>query len=325
MILAASSFILVFAAMTLAYLLLQRHARHAVERLQTTRLSGRDETETSVRRQAVAILIRRDKPDIGRGLRSLSSRLQSNERLARLMEKAGVRSAPSSLIRKSAIAAVIGGAAVAGLAPRSVILLSIPIAVLCGALPFWQLKRKVKKRVKLFEEQFPDGLEFVSRSMRAGHAFSVSLEMLYREFEEPMAGEFRRMFEEQNLGMPLETALGRFAARMPLLDVQFFTSAVILQRKTGGNLTEILDKLAQLIRERQKLRGKIAAVSAHGRMTGKVLSAIPAFVGALMFFVNRDYAHFFLETQLGQEMMAAAFGLQIVGYLTIRKLVCIEI
>jgi tight adherence protein B len=125
--------------------------------------------------------------------------------------------------------------------------------------------------------------------------------------------------------MQLETALGRFSARMPLLDVQFFTSAVILQRKTGGNLTEILDKLAQLIRERQKLRGKIAAVSAHGRMTGKVLAAIPMFVGALMFFVNRDYAHFFLQTTLGEEMLAGAFGLQIVGYLTIQKLVTIEV
>src|ERR1019366_5235591 len=104
----------------------------------------------------------------------------------------------------------------------------------------------------------------------------------------------RRIFEEQNLGLPLEAAFARFSVRVPSMDVQFFTSAVLLQRKTGGNLTEILDKLARLIRERSQLRGKVRAVSAHGRMTGKVLCAIPMFVGGLMFFVNRDYADFFL-------------------------------
>jgi len=325
MILAFTSFLLLFAAMPAVYLLLQRHARHSVERLQTTRLSGRDDSGPSVRQQAVALLIRRDKPEAGTRLRGLVKRLRADERVTQLLEKAGVRSATGPFLRKCAVVGGIGGVGVLVFVPGTLALLAIPAAVLFGYIPVFLLKRKVRKRLKLFEEQFPDGLEFVSRSMRAGHAFSVSLEMLYREFDEPMAGEFRRIFEEQNLGMLLETALGRFSARMPLLDVQFFTSAVILQRKTGGNLTEILDKLAQLIHERQKLRGKIAAVSAHGRMTGKVLAAIPMFVGALMFFVNRDYAHFFLRTGLGQGMLAGAFGLQILGYLTIQKLVKIEV
>jgi len=149
--------------------------------------------------------------------------------------------------------------------------------------------------------------------------------MLHREFDEPMAGEFRRIFEEQNLGLPLDIALGKFALRIPLLDVQFFTSAVLLQRKTGGNLTEILDKLAQLIRERYKLYGKIRSVSAHGKMTGKVLSAIPIFVGAVMFYVNADYANFFLMTDTGRQMLGMAAGMQVMGYLTIQKIVKIEV
>ncbi len=111
--------------------------------------------------------------------------------------------------------------------------------------------------------------------MRAGHAFSVSLEMIHREFQEPLAGEFRRTFEEHNLGLPLDVALQKLAKRVPSLDVHFFVSAVLLQKRTGGNLAEILDKLAYVIRERFKLRGRIRAVSAHGRMTGTALSCIP--------------------------------------------------
>ena len=200
-----------------------------------------------------------------------------------------------------------------------------PLSRLERGFPFGEWRAKPGKRLSRFEAQFPDGLEFIARSMRACHAFSVSLEMLYQEFDQPMAGEFRRTFEEQNLGMPLDIALTKFAERVPLVDVKFFTSAVLLQRKTGGNLTEILDNLAQLIRERYKLRGKIRAVSAHGRMTGKALSAIPVFVAVLMFFMNRDYAAFFLQTTTGHEMLAACVGLQIVGYMVIQKIVNIEV
>jgi tight adherence protein B len=161
--------------------------------------------------------------------------------------------------------------------------------------------------------------------MRAGHAFSISLEMLHRETEQPMAGEFRRVFEEQNLGMPLDTALTRLASRIQLIDVQFFVSAVVLQRRTGGNLTEILDTLADVIRERYKLKGKVKAISAHGRMTARALSAIPIVVGAMMFFVNQEYANFFFHTITGMEMLAASVALQITAYVVINKIVTIEV
>ncbi len=125
------------------------------------------------------------------------------------------------------------------------------------------MRRRRTRRLRKFEELFPESLEFVSRSMRAGHAFSVSLEMLHKEFQEPLAGEFRRTFDEHNLGLPLETALLKLAKRVPSMDVQFFVSAVLLQKRTGGNLAELLDKLAYVIRERFKLRGRIRAVSAQ--------------------------------------------------------------
>jgi tight adherence protein B len=186
----------------------------------------------------------------------------------------------------------------------------------------WWLRRS---RLYKFEAVFPDTLEFISRSMRAGHAFSVSLEMIHREFQEPVSGEFRRTFEEHNLGLPLETALQKLAQRVPSLDVHFFVSAVLLQKRTGGNLAEILDKLAYVIRERFKLRGRIKAVSAHGRMTATALSAIPICVAVLMFFTNPDYVTFFFTDDVGIMMMGAAVFLQVVGYLVMKKITNIEV
>jgi tight adherence protein B len=161
--------------------------------------------------------------------------------------------------------------------------------------------------------------------MRAGHAFSVSLEMIHREFPEPISGEFRRTFEEHNLGLPLDTALQKLAVRVPSLDCHFFVSAVLLQKRTGGNLAEILDKLAVIIRERFKLRGRIKAVSAHGKMTASTLSSIPVAVGVLMFFTNPDYVTFFFEDEIGQIMLAVGVALQLLGFAIMKKIVNIEV
>ena len=203
------------------------------------------------------------------------------------------------------------------------------VALIVGGIaacsPFVFVYRKRAARLHKFEEQFPESLEFVARSMRAGHAFSVSLEMIHREFQEPLSGEFKRTFEEHNLGLPLETALQKLAKRVPSLDVHFFVSAVMLQKRTGGNLAEILDKLAYVIRERFKLRGKIRAVSAHGKMTGAALSAIPAGVATILFYVNPEYASFFMNDEVGHLMAGAGIGMQLIGYGIIKKIVTIEV
>ena len=124
------------------------------------------------------------------------------------------------------------------------------------------------------EEQFPEALDFLARSMRAGHAFSISLEMLGEEMADPLGQEFRALFNEQNLGAPLEIALRNFTERVPLLDVRFFTSSVMLQKQTGGNLSEILSRLAYVIRERFRLKGQVKAASAHGRLTATILTLL---------------------------------------------------
>jgi tight adherence protein B len=140
-----------------------------------------------------------------------------------------------------------------------------------------------------------------------------------------VGAEFRRVFEEQNLGQPLDIVLRKLTSRVPSMDVQFFVSAVLLQKRTGGNLAELLDKLAQLIRERFKLRARIRAVSAQGLMSGRILAAIPMAVAALMFVVNPQYARFFIDDPMGHELMAGALGLQLIGYLIIRKIVTFEV
>ncbi len=202
---------------------------------------------------------------------------------------------------------------------------SIAAAGAAGVAPFVYIRRLRKKRVAAFESQFPDSLQFIARAMRSGHAFSVSLEMVHQEFPNPLGGEFRRTFEEQNLGLPMQTALEKFGERMPLMDVRFFIAAVLLQKRTGGNLAEILDKLAGLIRDRFKLRGQIRTISAHGKLSSIVLTAIPAVVGILMWFVHREHMQFFIEDEMGQWMALLALGLQALGYLVMRQIVKVEV
>ena len=255
----------------------------------------------------------------------LLARFQMQDRLRLLIEQAGLKWRVARLMHMCLALFLVGFTAGWLLLPPLYHPLAFLPALALGVLPLVQVLRTRSKRLAKFEEQFPESLEFVARSMRAGHAFSVSLEMLHREFQEPLAGEFRRTFEEHNLGLPLESALQKLAQRVPSLDVHFFVSAVLLQKRTGGNLAEILDKLAYIIRERFKLRGKIRAISAHGRMTGMALSSIPCAVAGFMFVANPDYVGFFVREETGNIMALSAVGLQVLGYLIIKKIVSIEV
>ena len=242
------------------------------------------------------------------------------EKLRDYIEQAGMDWDPARTVYLSLLLAVIGFNLFWYVIPRGQTI-SV-IGVICGAgAPFLFLQQKRKKRLLAFEAQFPDALEFVARAMRSGNAFSVSLELLHKEYSAPLADEFRRTFDEQNLGLPLEVALERLGTRVPLLDVHFFVSAVLLQKRTGGNLASLLDNLAYLIRERFKLRGRIRAVSAHGRISGLVLSMIPLTVGVLMFYTNPSYVLFFFDDPDGKILMAVCIVLQFLGFVSIRKIV----
>jgi len=255
----------------------------------------------------------------------LLDRLRLREAAGHLLEAAALKWGPAGLLQRCVAVFLAGFLAATVATGNSQPLAALAGGIVLGWLPLWYVRRKVRRRVAAFEEQFPDCLEFISRSMRAEHAFSVAIELAYQEYSDPLAGELRRAFEEQNLGQPLEIVLRKLSQRVPSMDVQFFVSAVLLQKRTGGNLAELLDKLAQLMRERFKLRARIRAVSAQGLMSGRILSAIPAGVAVMMFLVNPKYARFFIDDPVGHQLIAAGLGLQLVGYLIIRKIVTFEV
>jgi len=261
----------------------------------------------------------------GRIVTRLLERLRLQGRLESMLEQAGLKWRPRRVLHAAQILFVVFFLIVRLLLVPQYLVVQLFAGVVGASLPFLKILRARARRMRKFEEQFPESLEFVARSMRAGHAFSVSLEMLHREFQEPLSGEFRRTFDEHNLGLPLDQALLKLAKRVPMLDVHFFVSAVLLQKRTGGNLAEILDKLAYVIRERFKLRGKIRAISAHGRMTGTALTLIPVVVALLMFYVNPQYVSFFIEDETGNIMVGVAVALQLIGYAVIQKIVAIEV
>ena len=262
--------------------------------------------------------------DQSRLVNRLLARMNVDRQLQSLIEQAGVSWAPGQVCITSLLLTLLAFNVVWYLfAPwQNMAFAAAPLAAL---LPLLYLRRRRKKRIAAFEAQFPDALQYIARAMRAGHAFSVALEMLYKEFPNPLGGEFRRTFEEQNLGLPMDTALEKLGERLPLIDVQFFVAAVLLQKRTGGNLAEILDKLASLIRDRFKLRGKIRTISAHGRLSSLVLTAIPAVVAFLMYMVHPEHMQFFVEHEAGQWMAGLAIAFQALGYLIMRQIVKIEV
>lgn len=294
------------------------------DRIRDRLLGKRDKKTKSSSSGAAPTLIKSEEPQTGLANKVLN-RLDLADRINALIEQSGLKWTAASLIQSSLVAALVAFNVFWYMLPPPIDRAAFLAAIAGFFLPFLYVKQHVKKRMRKFEEQFPESLEFVARSMRAGHAFSVSLEMIHREFSEPLAGEYRRTFDEQNLGLPLDIALQNLAKRVPLLEVQFFVSAVLLQKRTGGNLAELLDKLAYLIRERFKLRGRIRAVSAHGKMTATALSAIPVFVAALMFLTNPEYVGFFIKDETGQMMAGAAVGIQLIGYAIMKKIVNIEV
>ena len=288
-----------------------------------SRLLGSNKPKKS-KTSVIGSLIQQDETNTLLALKFLR-RFQLQTRLQDLLEQGGSKWSTQKLVNISLLAVVAGWAVAWLVLPLQFHKVSYLVAVACGALPLVYIIRQRNARMRRFEELFPESLEFVARSMRAGHAFSVSLEMIQREFQEPLAGEFRRTFEEHNLGLPLDEALQKLAQRIPSLDVHFFVSAVLLQKRTGGNLSEILDKLAYVIRERFKLRGRIRAISAHGRMTGAALTCIPIAVAVIMFYTNPDYVKFFFLDDVGNIMLGAAVALQIIGYTIIKQIVKIEV
>ena len=198
------------------------------------------------------------------------------------------------------------------------------IAAVAICLPLLYVRRMAAKRLATFEEQFPEAIDMMARALRAGHTLPAALDMVSEEIPAPVGMEFKRLYDQQNYGMSLADALKAFGQRVPLLDARFFVTAVLTQREMGGNLSEVLDNLAAVIRERFKVRRHVRAVSAHGRITGFVLGLLPPVLAGVLFLISPEHMRLLVEDPIGVYMVVAALVLQTVGVLIIRRIVRVE-
>jgi tight adherence protein B len=239
------------------------------------------------------------------------------------IEQSGVRISVSALLLLS-----LGCGAVAGFIVAMAFRLTvgwIAGGALGAALPWIVLRIKRTRRLRTFEEAFPEALDLVSRALKAGHAFATGLKMVADEMAEPVGPEFRKTFDEQNFGLPLKDALANLTVRVPLLDVRFFATAVLIQRETGGNLSEILENLSHVVRERFKILRQVRVYTAHGRLTGYVLLALPVFLVIALSFINPEHMQLLFQERIGHMLLGAAAVMQVVGYFWIKQVVKIEV
>ncbi len=200
------------------------------------------------------------------------------------------------------------------------------VAMLVGfVLPYMYASYRRNKRFEKFEELFPEAIDTLARAVRAGHAFTTALEMITNEVSEPVAGEFRQLYEEQKFGMPVRDALVNLTERIPLVDVKFFVTAVMLQRETGGNLAEILDNLSYVIRERFKIQRQVRVYTAQGRLTMALLMGMPPIIITVMLVLNPSFIHPLFADPIGHTLLVAGITLQTVGYFVIRKIIRIQV
>lgn len=202
---------------------------------------------------------------------------------------------------------------------------TVPVALIAGVLPFFWLVYRRRKRLKTFQMQLPDALELIGRALRAGHSLGAGFQLVAGEMLAPIGKEFGRVAEETNLGVSLEDALGDLIDRVPNMDLKFFATAVILQRQTGGDLAEILDKISHLIRERFALWGQVQALTGEGRLSGVVLLGLPPLLFATVWKLNPDYIMLLFTDPLGKKMLIGGIIMQLLGAIVIRKIVNIKV
>jgi tight adherence protein B len=243
--------------------------------------------------------------------------------LGTYMNQAGVTLEPSKFLAICGVCFTVG---MTGCLFSPVPILLAPLAgMLLAAVPIMWLRMKRKRRLARFGNQMPDALELLARSLRAGHSLAAGFGLIASEMEEPIGREFGRVFEEQNFGIPIDEALDDLATRVPNMDLRFFATAVVLQRQTGGDLAEILDKIGYLVRERIQILGQVQALTGEGRLSGIVLLAMPPVLFLVMLFLNKEYVMTLFTDSVGQKLLIGAIVTQVVGALVIRKIVTIKV
>jgi tight adherence protein B len=240
-----------------------------------------------------------------------------------LFEQADISLSAGKLAAISAILAV-AGAGMMAIVHAHPALIPLPAVVLGALPPAWVLYRR-RKRLKTFAAQLPEALEMLARSLRSGQSMAFGFHAVSTELPAPLGKEFGRVFEEQNLGIPLEESLQAMCDRIPNLDLKFFTTAVLLQRQTGGDMAEILDKISSLIRDRFRVWGQVQALTGEGRLSGVVLMGLPLVLLLAVYQLNPKYVSVLFTDPAGKKMLAVAVVMQILGALVIRKIVNIKV
>jgi tight adherence protein B len=269
-------------------------------------------------------LTRRDPPLSA--LKGLDGLLGNSGRLLRPFRLTVERSGLPITVELVVVASLLGALAVFLLVQLVTILtwVSTIAAIAVAAVPYLIVRISESRRVRQFEEQFPQAIDLIASSLRAGHAFTTGVMMAADEVQDPLGAEFRLLYDHQNYGMPFPDALKAFARRVPLLDARFFVTAVLTQREAGGNLAEVLDNLSSVIRERSRVKRQVRVASAHGRITGWILSAMPPILAGVMTIVAPEHMRSFVDDPLGVRMIIAALFLQVIGTLAIRRIVNVE-
>jgi tight adherence protein B len=244
-------------------------------------------------------------------------------RLREFLRQAGVRMKPAKLLLICGVAAVAADLSAGAFHLRFPLPVFIGVAV--GLIPIGVVAWMRKRRLRRFEEHFPEALDLLGRAVRAGHAFTTGLEMIAKESAEPIAGEFRATFDEQNFGLPLRDALLNLADRVPLIDVRFFVTALLIQKETGGNLAEILDGLAHVIRDRFRIYREVQVKTAQGRLTAGILIGLPPFMMLVLSVINPHYIGVLFTDPKGPTVLVIAATLQIIGAMILWKIIHIEV
>jgi tight adherence protein B len=242
--------------------------------------------------------------------------------LDRLVTQSGLNTTVGAVVMASVLSALVGYGLVKWLTYYTY--LALAAAPLFGMVPYLFIRHARTKRLELFEEQFPESIELIARALRAGHAFPTGLQMVADEIPNPVGAEFKLVYDRQNFGMSIGDALKGLAERVPVIDAKFFVTAVLTQRETGGNLSEVLDNLAGVIRERFKVKRQVRVVTAHGRITGWILAALPPVLGVILCFVSPEHMKTMVTDPLGVKMLAVGGTMQVIGTVIIRKLVNIR-
>jgi tight adherence protein B len=317
-----STFVLGAGAVLGVYLLITKLPGYLAQRKLDARLEELTVTEESSTVDA-GQLVKGQHEGILPGLDRLAAGTARGSAFAHWIEQSGVRISIGAVLLLA-----LGCALLFGFIAASALRLMVGWlggGVLGFSLPFLFLRVKRTRRLHAFEEAFPEALDLISRALKAGHAFATGLKMVADEMPDPIGPEFRKTFDEQNFGLPLKDALANLTVRIPLLDVRFFSTAVLIQRETGGNLSEILENLAHVVRERFKILRQVRVYTAHGRLTGYVLLALPVFLAIALAFINPEHMQVLFTEKMGHMMLGATVVMQTVGYFWIKQVVKIEV